>query len=131
MLEHFVTRAVSDDLAGIDHDDPSEDRQHVMAVGRNHQALIGLESRLEMLDEIEFGLRIHRTRRLVEKQHLRWAHKRSRKNQQRALAARKPRSPLTYEKIEACRVPRQENVGARTDDGLDQLLVVRVRRSEH
>ena len=91
----------------------------------------GAERGLQMLDEIELGLGVHRAGRLVEEQHLRRADQRPRQDQQRALPARQARAALADRQVEAGRVARQEDVGARADHRVDQLLVVGLGRAEH
>ena len=66
----------------------STDRQHVVAMGRHDQRLVGRQRGLQMVDEIELGLGVHRAGRLVEEQQLRRADQRARQHQQRALPAR-------------------------------------------
>ncbi len=76
MTEDLVTRPVGDDPAGVDDDQPVEDREHVVAVRGDDQGLIGCDRSLEMLDEVKFGLGVHRAARLIEKQQLARRHQR-------------------------------------------------------
>ena len=91
----------------------------------------GGKRRFQMFDEIEFRLRVHRARRFVEEQHFRRTDEGTRENEKRALAAREAPSPLADRKVEARRIAREEDIGAGTNDGVDQLVVVGLGRAEH
>src|SRR5438093_6951920 len=59
--DHLILGAIGDDPALVDDDQPVDNIEQRIAMGRDDQSLVRSERLAQMLDEPAFGLLIHRT----------------------------------------------------------------------
>ena len=110
--QHLRLGAVHHHTAGVDHQHAVHQLQHRRPVRDHHQRAIAA-GLLQLAQEGDFTLRIHRTRGLVHEQDLRPRHQAARQRNQLTLAARQQHAALAHRQFPALGVCRHQPVQAR------------------
>ncbi len=111
------------------HDDDPVGFEHGREPMRDDDRGAALHQLFERLLHEPLGLRVERTRRLVEQQNRRILEYRARQRDALALAAREARAALAEERVVALRQLAQELVGRGRDRGRFDLGIARARTS--